>query len=162
MPARRRPSTALARTGLVALLAGAVAAAVTGCGGPDGLQGQVVAVEKGRTGAPVPGGWVAVLTDDQLRGYLSRSGIDTPPDDQLAFVSGRVLHEAVAQSGGTLVAVDDQGRFPLRATGRRALCLLFSAGQVNVLRGCALADLPAEGTLSVGDGDAGVTASVRR
>ena len=151
-----------ARAGLAAVLALTAAAAVAACGGPDGLQGRVVSVAKGRTGAAVPGGWVAVLTDDQLRDYLSRSGLDTPPADQLGYVSGRVLHEAVSQAGGTLVTVDDTGRFALRTTGRRVLCLLYSAGQVDVLDGCAAGDLPAEGTLTVGTGDAGVTASVSR
>lgn len=166
MPAGSRPrfapATRTARSGVVAVLALALAGAATGCGGPDGLQGRVVTVAKGRTGAAVPGGWVAVLTDDQLRDYLSRSGIDTPPDDQLGYVSGRVLHEAVGQAGGTLVTVDDKGAFLLRTTGRRVLCLLYPAGQVDVLSGCAAVDLPAEGTLTMGTGDAGVTASVRR
>ena len=160
MPARSLPR--FPRTGVAARLTLAVSGSATACGGPDGLQGRVVTVAKGRTGAAVPGGWVAVLTDDQLRDYLARSGIDTPPDDQLGYVSGRVLHEAVGQAGGTLVTVDDKGRFALRTTGRRVLCLLYPAGQVDVLSGCAAGDLPAGGTLTVGTGDAGVTASVRR
>jgi hypothetical protein len=151
-----------ARAGRAAVLVLAAAGAVAACGGPDGLQGRVVTVAKGRTGAAVPGGWVAVLTDDQLRDYLAGSGLDTPPADQLGFVSGRVLHESVTQAGGTLVTVDDQGRFTLRAPGRRVLCLLYPAGQVDLLGGCAAVDLPAEGTLTVGTGDAGVTASVGR
>ena len=141
---------------------GRAAGGVGGWGGPAGGLGGVGWVAPGRRGPPVPGGWVAVLTDDQLRDYLSRSGLDTPPDDQLGYVSGRVLHEAVSQAGGTLVTVDDTGRFALRTTGRRVLCLLYSAGQVDVLDGCAAVDLPAAGTLTVGTGDAGVTASVRR
>ena len=160
MPARSRPR--FVATGVATALALVAVATTTACGGPDGLQGRVVTVAGGRTGAAVPGGWVAVLTDDQLRGYLSGSGLDTPPDDQLGYVSGRVLHEAVGRAGGTLVAVDDKGRFPLRTTGRRVLCLLYPAGQVDVLDGCAVLDLPAEGTLTVGTGDAGVTASVHR
>lgn len=160
MPDRSRSRAAT--IGVATVVALAAAASTTACGGPDGLQGRVVSVAKGRTGAVVPGGWVAVLTADQLRDYLSRSGLDTPPDDQLGYVSGRVLHEAVGQAGGTLATVDDKGRFPLRTTGRRVLCLVYSAGQVDVLDGCAAVDIPAEGTLTVGTGDAGVTASVRR
>ncbi|MDR6863506.1 hypothetical protein [Phycicoccus sp. 3266] len=160
MSARSRPR--LVTTGAAAVLALVATASTTACGGPDGLQGRVVTVAKGRTGAAVPGGWVAVLTDDQLRDYLSGSGLDTPPDDQLGYVSGRVLHEGVGRAGGTLVTVDDKGQFLLRTTGRRVLCLLYPAGQVDLLDGCAAVDLPAEGTLTVGTGDAGVTASVRR
>lgn len=156
--AARPPAAVLALAAACVALAGVL----SGCGGPDGLQGRVVSVDKGRTGKPVPGGWVALLTPEQLSAWLSSSGIDTPPDEQLAYASGRVRHEAVGQAGGTLVPVDEKGQFATTATGRRVLCLLFSAGQVDVLRGCAVATLPPDGTLTAGVGDAGVTATVRR
>jgi hypothetical protein len=135
---------------------------VTGCGGPDELNGTLrTADAKGKDGAPMSGGWIAVLTPDQTADFLSQSGIDQPTARGLAFVEGRVRHEAIAETGGLLVPVDDDGKFTTTVTGPRQLCVLRELPQVDVLRGCAAVDLPAEGDLAITVGADGVAATLR-
>jgi hypothetical protein len=76
----------------LALGALGAAGALTGCGGPDEVQGTVVAVTKGQDDRPLPGGWVAVFNDDALLDFLSGAGIDVPGRTDLPYVGGRVLH----------------------------------------------------------------------
>ena len=147
-------------------LAGLVAAALalaglTGCGGPDAVSGTLrTADAKGKDGAPMVGGWIAVLTDAQAADFWAQSGIDQPTDDGLAFVAGRVRHEAIAETGGTLVTVDDAGKFTTTVTGRHQLCVLRELPQVDLVRGCAAVDLPSDGTLAITVGDDGVRAKL--
>ena len=134
------------RTDVVALVlaAGLALTGVSGCGGPDALDGTLrTADAKGKDGAPMAGGWIAVLTADQVADLLAQSGIDQPSTRGLAFVAGRVRHEAIAETGGTLLPVDDGGKFTTTVTGPRQLCVLRELPQVDVLRGCAVVDLPA-------------------
>lgn len=107
------------------------------------------------------GGWVAVLTSDQLADFLRQSGISQPSTRGLAFVEGRVRHEAIGETGGTLVPVDDDGKFTTAVTGPRQVCVLRELPQVDLLRGCAAVDLPAEGNLAITVGDDGVAATLR-
>ena len=174
-PTRRPPSSSAhspadsstrrsPRTAAVALfVAGGLAlTSLTGCGGPGALSGTLrTADTKGKDGDPMPGGWIAVLTDDQAADFWTQSGIDQPGASGLAFVEGRVRHEAVAETGGTLVRVDDNGKFTTTVTGPRQLCVLREHPQVDVVRGCASVDLPAEGALDVTVGDDGVRATLR-
>ena len=149
---------------VVALVAaaGIALAAVTGCGGPDTLSGTLrTADTKGKDSAPMSGGWVAVLTADQLADFLRQSGISQPSAQVAAFVEGRVRHVAIGESGGTLVPVDDDGKFTTSVTGPRQLCVLRELPQVDVLRGCATVDLPADGDLAITVGDDGVVAKLQ-
>ena len=167
----RRPSRRRVRrgrvpraVGIVALVtaAGLALTGVTGCGGPDALSGTLrTADTKGKDGAPMSGGWVAVLTSDQLADFLRQSGISQPSTRGLAFVEGRVRHEAIGETGGTLVPVDDDGRFTTAVTGPRQVCVLRELPQVDLLRGCAAVDLPAEGNLAITVGDDGVAVTLR-
>jgi hypothetical protein len=152
------------RAPVVALVAaaGLALAGVTGCGGPDSLNGTLQTADaKGKDGAPLSGGWIAVLTEDQVADFFTQSGIDQPTARGLAFVEGRVRHEAIAETGGTLVPVDDDGKFTTTVTGPRRLCVLRELPQVDVLRGCAAVDLPAKGSLDITVGDDGVAATLR-
>jgi hypothetical protein len=136
-------------------------AAVTGCGGPDGLEGTVVAVDDtGKGDRPLGGGWVAVLDADGLVDFLSGSGIDPPSADDLPYVAGRVLRDDVTRAGGSLATVDEDGAFALTATGRHTVCRLVEAPQVDLLKGCAVVDLPARGRLQLSVGEAGLRATL--
>lgn len=135
--------------------------ALSGCGGPDGLEGSVVAVDDtGKDDRPLGGGWVAVLGDDALLDFLGQAGIDVPGSDDLPYVGGRVLRDEVTRTGGVLAPIDEDGKFALRVTGRRTLCRLVEAPQVDVLRGCAVVDLPANGRLRLSVGEAGLRATL--
>ena len=135
---------------------------LTGCGGPDGLKGTLrTADTKAKHGGPMSGGWIAVLTTDQLADFLRESGISQPSAQGSAFVEGRVRHEAIGEAGGTLLPVDDKGKFTTTVTGPRQLCVLRELPQVDVLRGCASVDLPADGDLAITVGDDGVVAKLR-
>jgi hypothetical protein len=151
-----RATTALVAVAILALTT------LTGCGGTDGLKGTLrAAPAHGKHGSPMTGGWVAVLTSDQLADFLDQSGIDPPGEADLAFVEGRVRHEAVTETGGTLLPVGDDGTFSTTLTGRRQLCVLRQLPQVDLLRGCATVDLPADGGLDLTVGDDGVKAELR-
>jgi hypothetical protein len=161
----RHPTAAVAARAPVAALVAVAALALTsltGCGGTDGLSGTLRTTEvKGTDGVPMTGGWVAVLTADQLADFLTQSGIDVPGADGLAFVEGRVRHEAVSETGGTLLAVDDDGRFSTTVTGPRRLCVLRELPQVDLVRGCVEVDLPDDGNLDLTLGDDGLRATLR-
>ena len=150
------------RLAAVALAAGLALTGTTACGGSDAVHGTLRTAEaKDKDGAPMPGGWIAILTDDQAADFWAQSGIDQPGATDLAFVEGRVRHEAVAGTGGSLVPVDDEGKFTTILTGPHQLCVLRELPQVDVLRGCATVDLPADGSLDITVGDDGVVATLR-
>jgi len=150
-------------TAVLTVAAALALTALTGCGGPDAVHGTLrTAAAKGKDGAPMVGGWIAVLTDAQAADFWAQSGIDQPTDDGLAFVTGRVRHEAVAETGGRLLTVDDQGRFTTTITGRRQVCVLRELPQVDLVRGCAAVDLPTTGTLDIAVGDNGVLATLHQ
>jgi hypothetical protein len=150
-------------TAFLTVAAAVALTTLTGCGGPDSVSGTLrTADAKGKHGAPMVGGWIGVLTDAEAADFWSQSGIDGPTEDGLAFVTGRVRHEAVAETGGTLLTVDDQGKFTTTVTGRRQLCVLRELPQVDLVRGCAAVDLPANGTLAITVGDDGVRAKLSR
>jgi len=156
-------SSSRATTALLALAAALALTGLTGCGGPDALRGTLrTAPTKGNDGTPLVGGWIAVLTQAQANDFWAQSGIDQPTEDGLAFVTGRVRHEAIGELGGTLVPVDDQGTFTTTVTGRHQLCVLRELPQVDLVRGCATVDLPAKGTLAITVGDDGVRAKLGR
>src|SRR4051812_39679675 len=82
--------------------------AVAGCGGPDGIEGRVVAVDDaGMDDRPLGGGWVAVLEDDSLRQFLGEAGLDVPGNGDLPYVTGRVLRDGVTRAGGVLATIDE-------------------------------------------------------
>lgn len=135
--------------------------ALTGCGGPDGLEGTVVAVDDtGKDDRPLGGGWVAVLGDAALLDFLGQAGIDVPGSGDLPYVGGRVLRDEVTRAGGVLAPIDEDGKFALTATGRHTVCRLVEAPQVDVLHGCAVVDLPANGRLQLSVGEAGLRATL--
>ena len=75
-------------------------------------------------------------------------GSTSPATTTWPSSSGRVLHEDVAATGGTLVTVDDEGKFTTTVdrTAHRVPCCV-ELPQVDLLRGCAAVDLPrAHGT----------------
>ena len=146
---------------VTAVLLAVPLAAVTGCGGPDGLEGTVVAVDDtGKGDRPLPGGWVAVLDADELVDFLSASGIDPPSADDLPYVAGRVLRDDVTRAGGSLATIDEDGAFALTSTGRHTVCRLVEAPQVDLLKGCAVVDLPAKARLRLSVGEAGLRATL--
>ena len=154
--ARRRLVTALG-----CVLLAAPAAGVAACGGPDGIEGTVVAVDAtGKQERALGGGWVAVLEDDSLLEFLTGSGIDVGGADDLPYLSGRVLHDDVTRSGGTLATIDADGKFILHATGRHTICRLVEAPQVDLLKGCAVVDLPTNGKLRLTTGETGLRGSL--
>ncbi|SDP65361.1 hypothetical protein SAMN04489867_3316 [Pedococcus dokdonensis] len=143
------------------VVATALALPLAACGGPDRLEGTVVAVDDtGQKDRPLGGGWVAVLEDDSLTDFLGQSGIDVPGSADLPYAAGRVLHDDVTSAGGVLAPIDDKGRFTLTATGRRTLCRLVEAPQVDLLKGCATITVPATGRLELGTGEGGLTATL--
>jgi hypothetical protein len=160
--AAERPSPRRTVVGVgCALLLALPLVAVGGCGGPDGLEGTVVEVDAtGKGDQPVGGGWVAVLEDDALLGFLAGAGIDVPGRADLPYAAGRVLHDDVTRSGGSLAAVDQDGRFALTVTGRHTVCRLVEAPQVDLLKGCAVVDLPTDGRLTLSVGDTGLHATL--
>lgn len=161
LPSPHRSPRAASGVALVAVV-GLALTGVTGCGGPDALDGSLrTADTQGKDGAPMSGGWIAVLTDDQAADFWAQSGIDQPTPGGLAFVEGRVRHEAIAETGGTLLPVDDEGRFTTTVTGPHRLCVLRELPQVDLLRGCAAVDLPAKGWLDITVGDDGVVGTLR-
>jgi hypothetical protein len=160
---RQPPRPSRRRVPVVAVVAalGLTLTGVTGCSGPDELTGTLrTAGTKAKPGGPMSGGWIAVLTTDQLADFLRQSGISQPSAQGSAFVEGRVRHEAISATGGTLVSVDDEGKFTTTVTGPRQLCVLRELPQVDVLRGCASVDLPGDGNLAVTVGDDGVVAKL--
>jgi hypothetical protein len=160
-PSRPRPAGSARATALAAA-AGLAVLVVTGCGGPDALNGTLrTADTRAKGGSPLAGGWVAVLTAEQAADFFDQSGIDQPNASGLAVVEGRVRHEAIAETGGTLLAVHDDGTFTTTATGPRQVCVLREFPQVDVLRGCAAVDLPATGRLDLTVGADGVAATLR-
>ena len=153
------PTHRLRVAAATAVLLAVPLAAVAGCGGPDHLEGKVVALgTTGKDAKPLGGGWVAVFEDDALLGFLSGAGIDVPSAGDLPYVGGRVLHDDVTAAGGSLATVDADGRFALTATGRHTVCRLAEAPQVDILKGCAVVDLPAKGTLELTVGEKGLRA----
>ena len=135
--------------------------ALTACGGPEGIEVTVVAVhDTGQDDRPLGGGWVAVLDDGSLREFLSGAGLDVPSSGDLPYAGGRVLHDDVTRAGGVLAVVDEDGTFALRATGRHTVCRVAEAPQVDVLRGCAVVDLPTDGRLRLSVGEAGLQATL--
>lgn len=162
-PARgRRAADARGALGALGALALALALfALAGCGGPEAIEGTVVAVDDtGKDDRPLGGGWVAVLDDGSLREFLGGAGIDVPSSGDLPYAAGRVLRDDVTRAGGILAAIDEDGRFALRATGRHTVCRLAEAPQVDVLHGCAVVDLPADGRLRLSVGEAGLRAAL--
>jgi hypothetical protein len=57
-----------------------------------------------------------------------------------------------------LVSIDEKGGFALSVTGRHTVCRLLQTPQVDVLKGCAVVDLPAKGSLKLSVGDTGLLA----
>lgn len=136
------------RPGVVA--GAALLLVVAGCGGPDELEGTVVtASTTDQEDQPRGGGRLAVLDDDGLRDFLGAAGIDTPPEEEIPYLAGRVRRDDVTRAGGSLVTIDDKGEFTLTTTGRRTICLLAETPQVDLLRGCVNLDLPASGSLAL-------------
>jgi hypothetical protein len=135
--------------------------ALAGCGGPDGVEGKVVAVDDaGKGDRPLGGGWVAVLGDDALLDFLAGAGIDVPGRTDLPYAAGRVLHDDVTRSGGSVATIDQDGKFALTVTRRHTVCRLVEAPQVDLLKGCAVVDLPANGRLTLSVGDTGLHATL--
>ena len=153
------------RRGLVGAIATVLLAVplvtVAGCGGPDGIEGKVVAVDDtGQKDRPLGGGWVAVLEDGSLLDFLGKAGIDVPSSDDLPYVGGRVLHDDVTAAGGVLATIDEDGKFALEVSGRHTVCRMTEAAQVDVLHGCAVVDLPQDGRLQLSVGEAGLRATL--
>ena len=144
--AGRRPARVVAGAA-----AAAAALAVTGCGGGEGIDGSVKSVRAGQGEArTLTGGWVAVLTPDQASAFFAAAGSDQPGPEELPYLTTRVRHEGVLDAGGSLVAVDDEGKFATRARGPHYLCLLREVtNQPDLLRGCASLTLPEHATLEL-------------
>ena len=128
-----------------------VVATCAGCGGGDGIQGSLQGVRAGQDKAqPLTGGWVAVLTQDQVAAFLAAAGTDQPAPEGLPYLIARVRHEGVTEVGGSLAPVDGKGRFTTVARGAQVLCVLREVpDQPDRLRGCVSLTLPDHGGLAL-------------
>lgn len=125
------------------------ALALAGCGGPDGVEGQVVSTTRGKA-RPVTGDWVAVLDEGAARQWWVDTAMDPPSPAELPYLDNPVRHDDVRAVGGLLVSVDDNGRFHLDVSGERVVCRVVAApSQADRLGGCARLDLPTSGTLTL-------------
>ena len=125
----------------------------------EGTQGRSAALNAGIRRSR---GDIIVTTDDDVRvpvDWLERAG-EALDALQCDYVGGRVLHDDVTRAGGTLATIDADGTFTLTATGRHTVCRLVEAPQVDILKGCAVVDLPAKGRLQLAVGEAGLRATL--
>lgn len=159
---RTTPAGRLAR-GLAGALAGFLAATLVlgACGGPDGIDGEVRSSTSGRDHA-LAGDWVAVLDEDSARAWWGLTGMDPPSAAELAYLDNPVRHGDVAQAGGALVQVDEDGQFRLEVSGVRIVCRVVALAQVDRIGGCARVDLPTDGTLRLTATKDGLRAKVDR
>ena len=159
---RTTPAGRLAR-GLAGALAGFLAATLVlgACGGPDGIDGEVRSSTSGKDHA-LAGDWVAVLDEDSARAWWGLTGMDPPSAAELAYLDNPVRHGDVAQAGGALVQVDEDGQFRLEVSGVRIVCRVVALAQVDRIGGCARVDLPTDGTLRLTATKDGLTAKVDR
>jgi hypothetical protein len=159
---RTTPAGRLAR-GLAGALAGFLAATLVlgACGGPDGIEGEVRSSTSGKDHA-LAGDWVAVLDEDSARAWWGLTGMDPPSAAELAYLDNPVRHGDVAQAGGALVQVDEDGQFRLEVSGVRIVCRVVALAQVDRIGGCARVDLPTDGTLRLTATKDGLRAKVDR
>jgi hypothetical protein len=159
---RTTPAGRLAR-GLAGALAGFLAATLVlgACGGPDGIEGEVHSSTSGKDHA-LAGDWVAVLDEDSARAWWGLTGMDPPSAAELAYLDNPVRHGDVAQAGGALVQVDEDGQFRLEVSGVRIVCRVVALAQVDRIAGCARVDLPTDGTLRLTATKDGLRAKVDR
>ncbi|HEX5427345.1 MAG TPA: hypothetical protein VFX00_03405 [Pedococcus sp.] len=159
---RTTPAGRLAR-GLAGALAGFLAATLVlgACGGPDGIDGEVRSSTSGKDHA-LAGDWVAVLDEDSARAWWGLTGMDPPSAAELAYLDNPVRHGDVAQAGGALVQVDEDGQFRLEVSGVRIVCRVVALAQVDRIGGCARVDLPTDGTLRLTATKDGLRAKVDR
>jgi hypothetical protein len=159
---RTTPAGRLAR-GLAGALAGFLAATLVlgACGGPDGIDGEVRSSTSGKNHA-LAGDWVAVLDEDSARAWWGLTGMDPPSAAELAYLDNPVRHGDVAQAGGALVQVDEDGKFRLEVSGVRIVCRVVELAQVDRIGGCARVDLPTDGTLRLTATKDGLRAKVDR
>jgi hypothetical protein len=159
---RTTPAGRLAR-GLAGALAGFLAATLVlgACGGPDGIDGEVRSSTSGKDHA-LAGDWVAVLDEDSARAWWGLTGMDPPSAAELAYLDNPVRHGDVAQAGGALVQVDEDGQFRLEVSGVRIVCRVVELAQVDRIGGCARVDLPTDGTLRLTATKDGLRAKVDR
>jgi hypothetical protein len=159
---RTTPAGRLAR-GLAGALAGFLAATLVlgACGGPDGIDGEVRSSTSGKNHA-LAGDWVAVLDEDSARAWWGLTGMDPPSAAELAYLDNPVRHGDVAQAGGALVQVDEDGQFRLEVSGVRIVCRVVALAQVDRIGGCARVDLPTDGTLRLTATKDGLRAKVDR
>jgi hypothetical protein len=159
---RTTPAGRLAR-GLAGALAGFLAATLVlgACGGPDGIEGEVHSSTSGKDHA-LAGDWVAVLDEDSARAWWGLTGMDPPSAAELAYLDNPVRHGDVAQAGGALVQVDEDGQFRLEVSGVRIVCRVVALAQVDRIGGCARVDLPTDGTLRLTATKDGLRAKVDR
>ena len=161
----------LCRTTPSGTRAGPVAGAVAGvlaativlgaCGGPAGIDGEVRSTTGGKDHA-LAGDWVAVLDEDSARTWWGLSGMDPPSAAELAYLDNPVRHDDVAQAGGSLVEVDQDGKFRLEVSGVRIVCRVVALAQVDRVGGCARVELPTDGTLLLTATKDGLKAKVDR
>lgn len=155
---RTTPAGRLAR-GLAGFLAATLV--LGACGGPDGIEGEVRSSTNGKDHA-LAGDWVAVLDEDSARAWWGLTGMDPPSAAELAYLDNPVRHGDVAQAGGALVQVDEDGKFRLEVSGVRIVCRVVALAQVDRIGGCARVDLPTDGTLRLTATKDGLTAKVHR
>lgn len=151
VPAGRPPRGRRILAAVAAAAAVVLVATCAGCGGGDGIQGSLQGVRAGQDKAqPLTGGWVAVLTQDQVAAFLAAAGADQPAPEGLPYLSARVRHEGVTGVGGSLAPVDGKGRFTTVARGAQVLCVLREVpDQPDRLRGCVSLTLPDHGGLAL-------------
>jgi hypothetical protein len=156
---------------MVWFLTGAVLA---GCGGsveprrPDGpgVTGRMILLDDtGRPPTPASEGGILAIPEPALPDLWTRAGTQEPhrPED-LAYTSFALDGHVVAELGGEIVPVDDDGHFRLTSSGRHLICQTSdpdqSGAQISSTRGCDLIDLPDSGALKATFGEGGFHAEL--
>lgn len=132
---------------------------------PDGpgVTGRMVLLDDtGITPRPDGGGGMLVVPEAALPDLWPRVGMEGPED--LAYAWFNTDPELLADLGGEVVPVDDDGHFRLTQTGRHLICRLrdpaTSGAAPGGANGCDLIDLPRSGALKATFGEGGFHANL--
>jgi hypothetical protein len=124
---------------------------------PDGpgVTGRAILVDDtGRPPLADGGGEIVVIPETALTGLWRRIGPGEP--DDLAHIGFTLDPDMVADLGGEIMPVDDDGHFRLTHTGPQLICRLpDSSASPAFVRGCDRVDLPVSGAVTVSFGEGG-------
>ena len=129
---------------------------------PDGpgVTGRAILVDDtGRPPLADGGGEIVAIPESVLPELQRRIGPGEP--DDLVRIGFTLDPNMVAELGGEIVSVDDDGHFRLTHTGPHLICRLpDSSTSTAFVRGCDRVDLPVSGALTVSFGEGGYRAEL--